>query len=67
MTSPKSYEMEEALERARAAVADGELPEEHLEELELHAPPRRQHPEPIELDPATEATLREQLGPRPAD
>lgn len=53
--------MEAASERARAAVLAGQVPDQHDEpDAESHAS-SDPHREPVEIDPQTEAILRERL------
>ncbi|WP_433786794.1 hypothetical protein ACQPX6_08250 [Actinomycetospora sp. CA-101289] len=65
-----SIDVETVLEQAHAAIADitvGEVVAEHVipepdDEIALHAPLKREHPGPMEIDPATEAVLQQYLG-----
>ncbi|WP_433781432.1 hypothetical protein ACQPX6_16940 [Actinomycetospora sp. CA-101289] len=65
-----SIDVERVLEQAHAAIVDvsaGGIVAEHVipepdDEIALHAPLKREHPGPMEIDPATEAVLQQHLG-----
>lgn len=61
MCTEEPYNMAEVLERARANIAAGELPEWHDDEdIKLHAPANC-HRWPLVIDPEAEAILRQHL------
>ena len=63
MPTEGSIDVETVLEQAHSAVAAGVVVAEHDdEEFALHAPLKRAHPGPMEIDPATEAVLEKYLG-----
>ena len=55
-------DVERVLEEAHFAVVAGEVVTEYDDEMALHEPLRWERERPVEIDPATEAVLRERLG-----
>ena len=58
---PPAASEQVGLEQVRSDLAIGERPERQAEEVQLHAPLKRERHVPVAVDPATEATLREHL------
>jgi hypothetical protein len=62
MPTEEPQGLDEVLEHAISEIAAGKLPETHTEEAALHAPLKVERPEPLVIDPATEAMLWQHLG-----